>query len=160
MISLLLNTFENTLKFIEQSVADLSEQEMIEQPLGIPNHATWTLGHVIHSCQGIANELGAQAWLPNDWEATFGYGSTPVSDQSRYPSKSKMLRRFTEAREHLHQVLSNVSESSLKQPISHQTFPSIGHFLYQVAIAHTAFHAGQLAMWRHAIGKRSIAVFV
>ncbi len=77
MISLMLSTFENTVKFIEQSVSDLSEKEMIEQPMGVPNHATWTLGHVVHSCQGIANELGARAWLPNTWELTFGYGSTP-----------------------------------------------------------------------------------
>jgi uncharacterized damage-inducible protein DinB len=154
------DTFRNTLKFIEQSVADLSEEEMIEQPAGVPNHATWTLGHLIHSCQGIANELGAPRWLPDDWESIFGYGSTPVSDLSRYPSKSEMLRALTDAADRLHQTLSSVSESALKQSLPDETPPTMGHLLFQVVIAHTAFHAGQLAVWRRAIGKQSAAVFV
>jgi hypothetical protein len=36
----------------------------------------------------------------------------------------------------------------------------MAHLLLQVVIAQTAFHAGQLAMWRRAIGKESIAVFI
>ena len=160
MIPELLDTFKNTLKFIEQSVTDLSEQEMVEQPVGVPNHATWTLGHLIHSCQGIANELGTQQWLPNDLESIFGYGSTPSSDLSRYPSKSDMLRALTNASDHLHQTLLSVGQSALKQSLPDQPLPTMGHLLFQVVIAHTAFHAGQLAVWRHAMGKRSQAVFV
>ncbi len=160
MISLMLSTFENTVKFIEQSVSDLSEKEMIEQPMGVPNHATWTLGHVVHSCQGIANELGARAWLPNTWELTFGYGSTPVADQSRYPSKAEMLKNLSDANNRLRQVLSGISESSLTQSVPNEALPTMGHFLFQVLIAHTAFHAGQLALWRHALGKQPLAVFV
>ena len=87
MIDELINTFERTLKFMEQSVADLSEQQMVQQPTGVPNHAAWTLGHIIYSCQGIAGELGVEE-------------------------------------------------------------------------AHTAFHAGQLAVWCRAIGKESVAVFI
>ncbi|MFH0990875.1 MAG: DinB family protein [bacterium] len=156
----LIHTFKNTLKFMKQSVADLSEQEMVEQPTGVRNHATWTLGHVIYSCQGIANEMGVQGWLPNDWESIFGYGSTPMSDLSRYPSKSDMLKILTDAEDRLVQILLNVSESTLKQSLPDETLPTMSHLLSQVIIAHTAFHAGQLAMWRGAIGKKSVAVFV
>ena len=160
MMALLLSTFASTLTFIQQSCADLSEQEMIQQPPGVPNHATWTLGHLIYSCQGMANELGGQAWLPDDWESIFGYGSTPVSDGSRYPSKAKMLSLLSDAGDRLHQILSGVSESTLAQAAPGNTLPTMGHLVFQVVVAHTAFHAGQLAMWRHAIGKRSVAVFV
>jgi hypothetical protein len=156
----LLDTFTNTVKFIEQSVADLSEQQMVEQPAGVPNHATWTLGHVIHSCQGVAIELSAQQWLSNDWESSFGYGSTPMPDLSRYPSKSEMLRALADAAERLRQTLLTVSESTLKQSLPAGPLPTMGHLLFQVVIAHTAFHAGQLAMWRRAIGKQSLAVFI
>jgi len=160
MMSLLLDTFKSTLKFIEQSVADLSEQEMVEQPGGIANHATWTLGHVVTSCQGIANELGWQGWLPSEWESIFGYGSVPVSDPSHYPSKSEILRALSDAGDRLDQILMNVSESTLKQSLPDGPVPTTAHLLFQVVVAHTAFHAGQLAMWRRAIGKGSAAVFV
>jgi hypothetical protein len=77
MITELVHTFESTLEFVEQSVADLSEQQMVEQPTGVPNHGTWTLGHIIYSYQGVAAELSAEQWLPDNWESAFGYGSTP-----------------------------------------------------------------------------------
>jgi hypothetical protein len=160
MIPELLDTFKSTIEFMQQSVSDLTEQQMVEQPPGVANHATWTLGHVIHSCQGTADELGAQQWLPNDWESIFGYGSTPVSDLSRYPSKSEMLRALNEATYHLNQALRSIGESTLKQSLPDGPLPTMGHLLFQVVIAHTAFHAGQLAMWRRAIGKQSLAVFV
>ena len=160
MISILLDTFKNTVKFIEQSVADLSEDQMVQQPTGVPNHATWIIGHIIYSCQGITDELGVQQWLPNDWESIFGYGSMPVSDLSHYPLKSTLLRSLSDATDHLQQTLSSISESTLKQSFPDENFPTIEHFLFQVMIAHTAFHAGQLAVWRHAIGKQSMAVFI
>jgi hypothetical protein len=61
MIEELINTFDSTLKFLEQSVADLTDEEMVQQPTGVPNHGTWTLGHVIHGCQGIVDGLGVEA---------------------------------------------------------------------------------------------------
>ena len=160
MMPELLHTFRSTLNFIEGSVADLSEEEMIKQPAGVPNHATWTLGHLIHSCQGIAGELGAPPWLPDEWGSAFGYGSTPEPDLSRYPSKSEMLRTLAEAADRLHEVLSSVSESTLKRSLPDEALPTMGHLLFQVVVAHTAFHAGELAVWRRAIGKQSAAVFV
>ena len=160
MMSLLLDTFKSTVKFIEQSVADLSEQEMVRQSGGITNHATWTIGHVVAGCQGVANELGCQGWLPDQWESTFGYGSVPVSDLSHYPSKSEILRALIDAGDRLDRILMNVSEATLKQTHPDGPLPTTAHLLFQVVVAHTAYHAGQLAMWRRAIGKGPAAVFV
>lgn len=160
MVAELIHTFEATLRFMEQSVADLSEGQMVEQPAGVPNHGTWTLGHMIYSCQGMAAELGADPWLPDDWESTFGYGSTPSSDLSRYPTKSEMLAALTDAASRLRRAVLAANESVLGRPLPDETLPTMGHLLFQVVVAHTAFHAGQLAVWRRAIGERSVAVFV
>jgi hypothetical protein len=160
MITELIRSFETTLKFMEQSVADLSEEQMVEQPTGVPNHATWTLGHIIFSCQGIAIELGQESWLPDDWESTFGYGSTPVSDLSRYPKKPEMLTLLADAAHRLRDTLVVLNESDLQQSLPDETFPTMGHLLVQVVGGHTAYHAGQLAVWRRAIGKPSVAVFI
>ena len=59
MFGELLPTLDYTLQSSERSVADLSDQQMVEQPNTVPNHRTWTLGHVILRCQGIATEMGA-----------------------------------------------------------------------------------------------------
>ena len=60
MIDEPIRTFEATVRFMERSVDDLSEEEMVRQPAGVPNHATWTIGHIIYSCQGIATEVAKQ----------------------------------------------------------------------------------------------------
>jgi len=160
MIAQLADTFNATLKFVEESVADLSEREMVEQPAGVPNHGMWTLGHIIFSCQGIAAELNAEPWLPDGWESTFGFGSTPSSDPSHYPKKPRMLEFLADAGSRLRQTLLSTGESDLKRPLPDETLPTMDHLLLQVVVAHTAFHAGQLAMWRRALGKHSVAVFV
>lgn len=156
----MLHTFDGTLAFMEQSVADLSEQQMVEQPAGVPNHAAWTLGHVIVSCQGIAAELATGPWLPDDWEALFGYGSTPLPDRSRYPSKAELLAALADAASRLRHILLAADPSALNRSLPDDTIPSMRHLLLQVVVAHTAYHAGQLAVWRRAIGKESVAVFV
>ena len=160
MITELVDTFETTLKFIKQSIADLSDSEMVEQPTGVPNHGMWTLGHIIYSCQGIAAELDTKEWLPDDWESTFGYGSTPSSDRSRYPNKSEMLSLLADAASRLRQALLAANDSVLKQVLPDETMPTMGHVLLQVVVAHTAYHAGQLAVWGRAIGKKPVAVFI
>lgn len=160
MIDELIHTFEATVRFMEQSVADLSDEEMVEQPSGVPNHGTWTLGHIIFSCQGMATELGAAPWLPDDWESVFGYGSTPRSQVQRYPQKAQLQTLLADATTRLCQTVRGVNASVLRRPLSDDAFPTMGHLLLQVVVAHTAFHAGQLAVWRRAIGKESVAVFV
>ncbi len=164
MIEELIHTFDYTLKFVEQSVADLTEQEMVQQPAGVPNHGTWTLGHIINGCQGIVDGLGVEGWLPEEWESLFGYSSTPTSVVSRYPKKTEMLAILADSANRLRQALLATNESTLEQPLpderDREILPTIGHVLLQVVAAHTAFHAGQLAVWRRAIGKESVAVFI
>ncbi len=160
MIPELVRSFESSVKFIQLSVADLSEQEMVAQLTGIPNHATWTLGHIIFSCQEVSAEIGADRWLPDDWEARFGYGSTPLSDQNHYPQKSEMVASLDDAEGRLKQALLATTESVWNQSLPDETYPTMGHILVQIVAAHTAYHVGQLTVWRRAIGKESIGVFI
>jgi hypothetical protein len=154
------HTFQATAQFLAQSIEDLSEEEMVEQPTGVPNHATWTLGHTIFSCQAMAAELGDAPWLPDDWESTFGYGSTPHSDRNRYPTKAELQSLLVEATARLVHALRRADASVLSRELEDKAFPTMGHVLLQVTVAHAAYHAGQLAVWRRAMGKDSAAVFI
>ena len=160
MVAELIHTFEATIRFIEQSVADLSDQQMIQQPKGLPNHAAWTLGHIIFSCQGMAIELGVKPWLPDDWESHFGYGSTPHADLRLYPAKAELLSLLADSAERLVSTIRVLNPSDLQQSLVDEDLPTMSHLLWQVAVAHTAYHTGQLAVWRRAIGKKSTGVYV
>jgi uncharacterized damage-inducible protein DinB len=160
----LVKSFEHTVAFVEMQVTDLSDEDMLLQPVGAPNHAAWTLGHIIYSCQAIAGELGIEHWLPDDWDSRFGYGSVPTSHASQPLSKALLLATLAEASYRLRTALSRLDERTLADPLpdeaSREIFPTTGHALLQVIAAHTAFHAGQLAAWRRAIGRAPIGVFI
>ena len=160
MIDELIRIFEATVRFMEQSADDLSEEEMVLQPAGVPNYATWRIGHIIYSCQGIATEVGDEPWLPDDWESTFGYGSTPHLEQQKYPRKAQLLAALTDAKRRLCHTVQNLDASVLRRQLPDEVFPTMSHLLLQVLAAHTAYQAGQLAVRRRAMGKESVAVFV
>ena len=164
MVPELVGCFERTVAFMQESVADLSDEDIVLQPPGVPNHAAWTLGHVIHSCQAMAGELGVEPWLPRDWESQFGYGSSPMALVSQHPSKAALLAMLAEASHRLRTALLGMDETALAEPLPdervREILPTKGHAILQVVAAHTAFHAGQLAAWRRAIGRQPVAVFL
>lgn len=164
MIPELVGCFERTVDFLQKSVADLSDEDIVLQPTGVPNHAAWTLGHVIYSCQAMAGELGVPPWLPADWESRFGYGSSPTAVVSQRPSKAALLTALGEASKRLRAALLGMDQISLAEPLpdeqARELLPTKGHALLQVVAAHTAYHAGQLAVWRRAIGRPSAGVFL
>ena len=165
MIPELVGSFDRSLAFMRGLIADLSDEEMVLQPPGAPNHAAWTIGHVIHSCQAIAGELGVVPWLPGDWDARFGYGSAPAAAaDSGGCRKAALLAALADAAERLRAVLLATDESRLRDPLpdekTREILPTLGDALLQVVSAHTAFHAGQLAVWRRAIGRLPVGVFV
>lgn len=160
MVEEMARVFEGTVSFVEQTVADLTEEEMVRQPPGVPNHATWTLGHVIYSCQALVTELGGSTWLPEDWESKFGYGSVPRGDHQEYSTKAEMVQLLGDAKRRMSAALRGADSSVLERSLPDETLPTMADLLLQVVVAHTAYHAGQLAVWRRSMGKRSVAVFV
>ena len=164
MITQMTDILEYTLGFIRQQIADLSDEEMVLQPPGAPNHAAWTLGHLIHSCQAIAIELGKRTSSSTEWESRFGYGTRPNPVASENLSKSSLLTNLAETSDRLRATIQALPTRLLDEPPSEgqmrEMFPTMGHELMQVVVAHTAYHAGQLAAWRRAIGRAPVGVFV
>ena len=164
MISEMVSCLDRTVAFVRDQVEDLADEEMALLPAGAPNHAEWTLGHIVYSCQAMAVELGVAPWLPSDWESRFSYGSLPSPAGSVHSSKLTMLTELAEASARLRNALLAMDESALARPLpdekARQSLPTMGYALMQVVTAHTAYHAGQLAAWRRAIGRAPGGVFV
>ena len=164
MIAEMIGSLDLTLAFIRDQVTDLTDEEMILQPAGFPNHAAWTLGHVIYSCQAIAGELGQKSSLPDDWESQFGYGSIPCFRVSERSRKTALLSALDEASQRLRSALLETDENTLADPLPNEGGQEIlatkGHLLVQVVVGHTSYHAGQLASWRRAIGRKPVGVFI
>ncbi len=165
MIPELVGSLDRSLAFLRGQVADLPDEEIALQPPGAPNHPAWTLGHVIHSWQAIAAELGVRPWLPGEWESCYGYGSLPGAPSApQVPTKEALLAMLADAGARLRCALLTTDESRLSRPLAEaaarEIFPTVGDALLQVVSAHTAFHAGQLAAWRRAIGRPPSGAFI
>jgi hypothetical protein len=65
----------------------------------------------------------------------------------------EMLR---DAQSRITRAVDQLDDSQLDEPFPHESyrdvFPTIRHALTQVLVGHTAFHVGQVSVWRKAMG--------
>jgi hypothetical protein len=109
----------------------------------------------VHSAEAIGVELGIQPWLPDDWRVQFGTGSCPGPDSTAYPPVTELLDRLEDAHQRLHRHLRTLRTEDLSKPLPdvqyRSVYPTLGYAALHVLSAHTAFHAGQLMVWRRAM---------
>jgi len=153
-----LHTFGYCLDFLCEQVADVAANEMVAQPAGVLNHPAWVIGHLTMSCQLLGMAIGMQPWLPEsgDWARRFGTGSVPVAEVSAYESKEAALAALRDAGTRIVRAVGQLTDAELNRPFPEESyrdiFPTIRHALTQVLAGHTAYHIGQLAVWRRAMG--------
>ena len=63
MIEEILNSYRISVDRVRVLVADLNEDQMVQQVASLPNHPAWTIGHLIGSAQMIGREMGIPPWL-------------------------------------------------------------------------------------------------
>ncbi len=155
MISEILIPFELNLTYLRRLVADLSEEQMVTQPHGLPNHPTWILGHLVFSFQAMAGELGVAPWLPESWSSMFGAGTIPKSSLRAYPSKHQLHELLEDAQLRLTVAISNAPAAELSGPLPDEAYraklPTVGHALVHLLVGHASLHVGQLTVWRSAM---------
>ena len=143
-------------EYAADCVKDIPDARLAEQPPGVPNHAAWTLGHLAWGLQLDAEQLGVAGWLPGEWGTLFGTGSEPRPDRSIYPPRDTLVNAINDGRERLLIALGAGGTELLGRPLPDEMIrrylPTIGHMVTQIVVAHTAYHIGQLMVWRRAMG--------
>ena len=79
------------------------DEQWARQPIeGVAmNHAAWTIGHLAWVHENIAGMIGGVRTLDDDWKATFGSGSKPLSERAAYPSAEVLLSALEAAQPRL-----------------------------------------------------------
>ena len=151
-----LHSFAYGLDFLRAQVADVATADMARQPNGVMNHPAWVIGHLTNACQMLGRAIGLPKWLPQDFGKRFGTGSAPVADASLYPTKEEALAMLRDAQDRFTNAVEQLDESKLDEPFPVESyryvFPTIRHALTQVLVGHTAYHIGQVGVWRKAMG--------
>ncbi|MGD9630397.1 MAG: DinB family protein [Pyrinomonadaceae bacterium] len=158
----IIHSFTYSLDYLRELIADVPEESMTAQPNGITNDPAWTIGHLVFIAQAIGGVIGIEPWLSKDWEQQFGPGSSPVHkparEQGRYQdasSKADLLAALYTAQTKLISAINKLTDAQLDatfpDPSYADVFPTVRHALTQVLLGHTAFHVGQIAVWRRAM---------
>lgn len=151
-----LHSFAYSLDFFREQLADVTAHDLVAQPNGMVNHPAWVLGHLVFICHLLGSVVGLSEWLPDDWEKRYGSGSIPVSDASLYETKDTLLAMLDNVQQRITAAVEEMADAVLDEPFPDKAyldvFPTIRHAFTQVLIAHTAYHIGQVSVWRRSMG--------
>lgn len=151
-------------------LAGFDDENRTAQAAGLPNHASWTLGHLalmMHRVADLVAGFNQPQHLPtNDWvhgDGTAGdpsrydtesvcIGSKPVAERSKYPRLSRAVEIFNAALERLAHEAGSASASALEREVKWVSNPIEAGALVQRVVFHNGIHAGQLVDLRRALG--------
>lgn len=143
-------------------IADIDENQWFEMPAPGVGHVAWQLGHLavsqialVHNrCLGKPPETCMDPALRD----TFGKGSTPIADASKYPAIPEIKALFDKTQNEVLEIIRSMSDADLDAPAGtepHPLFDTKAGALGTAAM-HETFHAGQIAMSRRIWGKRPL----
>ena len=136
------------------------------QPGGLPNHASWVLGHLALTMNRFAERYDGLPLPVRDYLTGNGadgtteiydtesvcFGSVPVDDPSKYPTIERGIEVFQAAIDRLAAVVSGLSDAQLAevQPWGRGEFTA--EQLVTRIMFHNGTHAGQIMDLRRALG--------
>jgi uncharacterized damage-inducible protein DinB len=132
----------------------ISEEESLVTIPGNPNHIRWITGHMVASITRQAQALGVTVNVPKEWITLFDRGVSPTADNSLYPSMEALRSKLAE----LHSAIENgaIGKTDAELDAQVEIIPgwkdSAMNFANFFCI-HEFYHAGQVAMIRHTLGK-------
>jgi hypothetical protein len=145
-------------KMLPTLLDGISDEQLAIQPIPGMNHPAWILGHLLIMEQKIVTgTLGRKlnTTLDADWWDLYGIGSVPKPDRRLYRTKAFYMNGLKETAAAIEAFVNEKNAADLEAPNPDpqlaREFPTIATAL-AVAPAHRAYHSGQLAIWRKAMG--------
>lgn len=154
------------LRFVE----GFDDTNRTKQAPGLPNHLSWTLGHValtMHRAADYVDGFNEPQTLPtSDWihgDGTAGdpsrydtesvcYGSVPVAEASKYPRLARAIEIQKSATSRLAASIETAKPAALTREIRWGKATTTPGTLVSRILFHNGMHAGQLTDLRRALG--------
>jgi hypothetical protein len=159
LINAFIATATHTRNATLKLVADLNDDQMVAQPAPKTNHPAWVLGQLIQVDHVFLATIGGPAvpaWIDDAYKATYGGGSQPVADKSKYKPKAWYVEKLANVREQIIARLKQMTPADFDaphpDPKRRERFPTIADAIFFYGTWHEAYHAGQLSTWRRVQG--------
>lgn len=135
--------------------ADLTDDQLTDQPSPGVNPPLWILGHLSVVADGGLKLLGASRLRPLTWHRDFGRGSVPGRHQIAVPTKGELLDAYGESHAALSRAVAAAPTEFADRPNQTGILPqldTLGDLLAHILTTHEALHLGQLSAWRRQSG--------
>lgn len=158
---LLLKSWSQQRDYAERLVADLSEADMVSQPVPgvVMNHPAWVLGH-LSAYPPVLTTMLSRLKPEDPKDHPFGKESRPQGDVSVYGSKASIVGEYLRVHDELAATLERVDAAVLHDPIGvdrwRERFPTVQDASFYLMTSHESTHLGQLSAWRRAGGRPSV----
>lgn len=152
---------EFMVRYLTQLVADITEDEMGEQPVPGFNPPRWILGHLAISTDLARRVCGGRFHCPKEWHRAFRPGSLPVEDSVPDGTKEHYLEAVTSGFAAARAACRELSPEMAARPhgfafLADTPLVTVQHLLAHLLATHPATHVGQLSSWRRLRGRPPI----
>ncbi|MEZ6234410.1 MAG: DinB family protein [Phycisphaerales bacterium] len=162
----LAHVVRQTVPLTTRFLVGFDESSSTRQAPGLPNHVSWSLGHLALTLHRAAEKfdgvpapsedfvVGALAAGDRTRFATesVAFGSTPVDEAAHFPPVDRARAIFERAAERLAGVVERAADADLERQIAWGTGTiSLGDLVVRVAF-HNGIHAGQITDLRRGLG--------
>lgn len=158
MLELALRVHARTLLWLEQLVADMSDEELA-RPMAPGHHSgLWVLGHLSFALDRARLRLGEPVVTPDDRMKAFGPGSEAGAAVPTGLTKELLLRELREKHALVEIAVAQADRAALELPHGnpfHEGTPlrTMGDSVANLLTAHAGYHTGQLSVYRRALGR-------
>ncbi|MBC7773603.1 MAG: DinB family protein [Pyrinomonadaceae bacterium] len=159
IVEAILRTWDRQRDYAMRLVADLSQDDMISQPVPgvIMNHPAWVFSHIGLYPPVLSAILRGEPF-EDPINSPYGKDSRPLSEAAAYAEKSTLMDGYFRGHDDLAATLARADLGVLALPIPlarwKQRFPFVADAIIHLMIDHEMGHLGQISAWRRA-GKRA-----
>ena len=156
-IQLLADGCARNLEMLKMTIADFTDQELLQRPVPGANNALWQVGHLLAAELSMVNAMkpGTISPLPDGLAQRFGKETATTDNLAALASKAQLLEHFEKARRQTVAWIATLTDADLSQPAPaslRPIFPTVGHVVLLI-LQHVAMHIGQIQVLRRKLGK-------
>ena len=136
---------------VSRAIESLTDEELWQRPTDRSNPMLWIAGHVVQTRAAMLKLLGEP--FDTGWGDLFNRGAA-LQEPTRYPKRGDIERVMGDTTVRLQSKLAALDDQQLANPATGPSLPGAKTVADQIAFFafHEAYHVGQLAYIRKAIG--------
>ena len=141
---------------VDRTFQGVAESDLWKRPTPQNNPMLWILGHMVNTRARLLAILGEN--FDTGLNEQFSKGAT-LQEASVYPSREQILATSREVNKRLYAKLASLTDADLARPATRAFTSAVTTVGDQVTFLafHDAYHAGQLAYVRKALGLPGLA---